>query len=69
MFDEVDVAVVWDVDEKDLKIIGARGLDLDEVKPSSIAETATKFPVVHHLLRLPGVNPIEVVSMRRLLKV
>lgn len=67
MFDEVDVAVVWDIDEKDMKIVSARGLDIDEVKPSAIADIATKFPVVHFLLRLPGVNPIEVVSIRRLL--
>jgi molecular chaperone HtpG len=67
MFDEIDTVVIWDVDEKDHKIIAARGLDLEEIKASEIAETSTKFPVAHFLLRLPGVNPIEVLSMKRLL--
>lgn len=68
MFDEIDLVVIWDVTERDWKILSSRGLNLTEAKPSSFGSDATRFPGAHYLLQLAGVNPIEVLCMHRIVK-
>jgi molecular chaperone HtpG len=68
MFDEIDVVVIWDLTERDWKLVAARGLSLAEVKQSPLGGAPSRFPQSHYELRLSGVNPIEIVCMHRILK-
>lgn len=67
MFDEIDAAVIWDVDELDHKEIARRGLEIHPISKSSLA-TEEHFPLATHQLTLSGVNPIDMVLMRKVLR-
>lgn len=68
MFNEVDLVVVWDITEKDRKVISNRGLTISEIAAGLINPDASRFSPAHYKLHIDGVKSVEVLCMRKLLK-
>ncbi len=68
MFDEINTVVVWEVTERDRAIVAKRGLTLTEIGSGVLSTKTSRFPNAHYKLNLDGVNSMEVVSMRKILK-
>ena len=68
MFDEIDLVVLWDVTERDRKIISTRGLSFSEVSKGVLGGGGARFPQAHYKLNIDGVKAVEVVCMKKLLK-
>ncbi|WP_296817275.1 ATP-binding protein [Brevundimonas sp.] len=67
MFDEIDAVVIWDVDELDHKEVARRGLEIHPIAKSALSSDE-HFPLATHQLTLSGVNPIDMVLMRKVLR-
>lgn len=66
LFDQIDFVVVWDIQEKDRRVIETRGLDLDEEEASEFNEKADSL--FHYTLSMGPVRPIKIISIRKLLE-
>ncbi|MBY3492558.1 MULTISPECIES: ATP-binding protein [Rhizobium] len=61
MFDQVDIAVVWEVTEADFQLAGRRGLTLEREETSSFGKDKSVF---HYRLDLGPVDPVFVIAMK-----
>ena len=61
MFDQVDIAVVWEVTESDHQLAGRRGLTLEKVEVSSFSKETSIF---HYRLDLGPVDPVYIIAMK-----
>lgn len=66
MFDEIDVAVVWDVSETDREFVELRGLSLNPTSSGIPPSVTVPFPLSHFVLSIEYAKPIEVVCIRRM---
>lgn len=66
MFDEIDAVVAWDVSEDDVEKFQKRGLQVAEIT-QGLSGVGPQFPHATHELRLPNVNPIYVIDLKRVL--
>lgn len=68
MFDEVDTVVLWEITERDRSILSRRGLTLSEIGAGLLSKSSSKFPNAHYQLHIDGVNSVEIVSMKKIVK-
>lgn len=67
MFDEIDAVIAWDVSEDDIERFLQRGIALEEIE-SRLSERQPDFPYATHQMRLPNVNPVYVLDLKRILR-
>ena len=68
MFDEINAVVLWEVTERDRKIIANRGLTLSQIESGILSTASSKFPNAHYKLNIDGVRSIEIVCMKKIVK-
>ena len=66
MFDQVDIAVVWEVTEADFQLAGRRGLTLEKIQQSTFSKESSIF---QYRLDLGPVDPVYIISMKEILTV
>jgi anti-sigma regulatory factor (Ser/Thr protein kinase) len=68
MFDDIDMAVIWDITEADRKVVSALSLELEEIKSSSFGDEEPRFPLAQYRLRMSNVRPVEIFCLRNFLE-
>ncbi|MYD87370.1 MAG: sensor histidine kinase [Acidobacteria bacterium] len=64
LFDEIDIAVVWEITERDHQTAARRGLDLQEIEGGL---TASPDPLFQYELSLGPTSPIRITCLKELL--
>ena len=67
MFDEIDAIVAWDISEDDVEAFRKQGIALEPIANSVLGSGEPKFPHATHELRLPNVNPVLVIDLKKVL--
>ena len=65
LFDQIDFVVIWDIQEKDRRVIETRGLDLNEESASEFSSNPDS--IFHYTLSMGPVRPIKIICIRKLL--
>ena len=65
LFDEVQILVLWTINEKDRTLAASRAISIEKLEQGSFSKD-TRFPHATQRLTLGGVNPIFVVELEQL---
>ena len=68
MFNEINVAVLWEVTEEDRRLAARRGMTIEPVQATPLIEQQA-FPNANYRLSLGDVTPIYIVEMKQIVDV
>ncbi len=68
LFEEVDMIVCWNVNEEDIQIMSNKGLEVEEISDSSLANKK-RIPNCTHELILSGISkPIYILDLKKIIE-